>query len=540
MSNQLLTTGQALAQGLVAEGVTTVFGIPGAHMYEFNDALFGVRDRIRFIHTRHEQGAGYMAYGYARASGRTGVFTVVPGPGLLNASAALCTAYAGNTPVLCVTGNIMSHLMGQGRGQLHELPDQLATMKSLVTWAGRINHPSQTPARLAEAFGAMRSGRGGPAVIEAPWDVMGQRGPIPPEQSLFPAAPLLDEAALDRAAEMIRAAQHPMIFIGHGAVDAGDQVLALAQRIGAPVVAHRSGKGIVPDDEPHAMTMVAGYDLWQQCDLLIGVGSRLELPFMRWKWAPKGLKTLRIDIDPLEAVRLKPDLFVLGDAGPTVAALTARLAPQLQGREQAFRAAKERAEASFATVQPQVAFLRAIRAALPRDGFLVEEISQMGFTARFAFPVYHPRGYVTSAYQENLGFGFNTALGVKVANPDKAVVSISGDGGFLFGMQELATAAQHGIGVVAVVFDNGAYGNVLRDQQTTYGGHIIGAELGNPDFVALGKSFGIASERADTPEALETALRRALASGAPALIAVKQTRGADGSPWPFLHPAPYA
>ena len=164
----------------------------------------------------------------------------------------------------------------------------------------------------------------------------------------------------------------------------------------------------------------------------------------------------------------------------------------------------------------------------------------MGFTARFAFPVYHARGYVTSAYQENLGFGFNTALGVKVANPDRAVVSISGDGGFLFGMQELATAAQHNIGVVAVVFDNGAYGNVLRDQDTTYEGRRLGAELTNPDFVALAKSFGVAAERADTPEALEVALKRAIARNEPALIAVQQARGGDASPWPFLHPAPYA
>lgn len=539
MNHAIRTTGQALADGLVAEGVDTVFGIPGAHMYEFNDALHGVGDRIRFVHTRHEQGAGYMAYGYARSSGRVGVFTVVPGPGVLNAGAALSTAYAGNTPVLCVTGNVMSHLIGQGRGQLHELPDQLATLRGIARWAERVNHPGEAPARLAEAFHAMRSGRGGPAAIETPWDVLGRKGPVAPVQSPPPFRPIPDEAALDRAAEMIRAAQNPMIFIGHGAVEAGDEVLALARRIGAPVVAHRSGKGVVDDDEPHAINLVAGYELWRECDLLVGIGSRLELPFMRWKWRPAGLKTLRIDIDPLEEVRLKPDHFVLADAAEAVAALSARLEPARQGREEAFLAAKARAEAATRSVQPQVAFLKAIRAALPRDGFLVEEISQMGFTARFAFPVHHARGYVTSAYQENLGFGFNTALGVKVANPGRAVVSISGDGGFMFGVQELATAAQHGIGVVAVVFDNGAYGNVLRDQDTTYHGRRIGAELANPDFVALAQSFGIHAERADTPEALEAALRQALDRDAPALVAVKQPRGGDGSPWPFLHPAPH-
>ena len=287
--------------------------------------------------------------------------------------------------------------------------------------------------------------------------------------------------------------------------------------------------------------MVAGYDLWRDCDLLIGIGSRLELPFMRWKWAPPGLKTLRIDIDPQEAVRLKPSHFVLADAEQALNALLPMLpqTPDSAATLAALSAARTRAHHAIQSVQPQVGFLNAIRAALPRDGFLVEEISQMGFTARFAFPTYHPRGYVTSAYQENLGFGFNTALGVKVANPDRAVVSISGDGGFMFGCQELATAAQHNIAVVAVVFDNGAYGNVLRDQQTAYQGRVIGAELHNPDFVALARSFGIHATRADSPQALETALRTALDLNAPALIAVKQTRGGEASPWPFLHPAPH-
>jgi acetolactate synthase-1/2/3 large subunit len=539
MSNSIATTGEALAQGLIDRGIDTVFGIPGAHTYELSDALQRVGDRIRFVHTRHEQGAGYMAYGHARATGRVSAFTVVPGPGVLNAAAALCTAHAGNTPVLCLTGNIMSHLIGQGRGQLHELPDQLATLRSVVKWAGRIDHPSQAPERLDQAFHAMRSGRPGPAAIEVPWDVMGQRGPIAPADHRLPSPPPLDEGALDRAAGLIRAARAPMIFVGHGAVDAGPQVLDLARRIGAPVVAHRSGKGIVDEDDPLSLNLVAAYDMWRGCDLLIGVGCRLELPFLRWKWAPPGLKTLRIDIDPTEAVRLRPDVFVLGDAA-AVGALTARLAPQNQGRDAEIARAREDAARRVAEALPtQAAYLAAIRRPLPRDGFLVEEICQMGFAARFLFPCHHPRGYVTSAYQENLGFGFPTALGVKVACPDRAVVSITGDGGFLFGVQELATAAQHGIGVVTVVFDNGAYGNVLRDQQTTYLGRVIGARLKNPDFVALARSFGVTADLADTPEALERALRLALDRDAPCVIVVPQPGGPGPSPWPFLHPAPH-
>ena len=172
------TTGEALAAGLAEAGTEVVFGIPGAHMYAFNDALAREAGRIRFIHTRHEQGAGYMAYGYARSSGKPGVFTVVPGPGVLNAGAALSTAYAGGTPVLCVTGNIFSNLIGQGRGQLHELPDQLATLGSLTRWAGRVEHASETGRLLGRAFAEMARGRGGPAAIEAPWDVMAAKGTV--------------------------------------------------------------------------------------------------------------------------------------------------------------------------------------------------------------------------------------------------------------------------------------------------------------------------------------------------------------------------
>ena len=191
-------------------------------------------------------------------------------------------------------------------------------------------------------------------------------------------------------------------------------------------------------------------------------------------------------------------------------------------------------------MQPQVDYLNAIREALPRDGFFVEEVSQIGFTARFAFPVYGPRQYVTCGYQDNLGFGFNTALGVKVGNPDKAVVSVSGDGGFMFGVQELATAVQHNIAVVAIVFNNSAYGNVLRDQKQTYSGRYIGSELTNPDFVKLGDSFGVKTFRATSPDELKSLIIEALVLNAPVLIEVPIEKGSEASPWPFLHPAPPA
>ena len=536
-----LTTGEIIAKSLRANGVDTVFGIPGAHMYDFNDALAREED-IRFIHTRHEQGAGYMAYGYAASTGRVGAFTVVPGPGLLNSGAALCTAYGANAPVLCVTGNIMSHLIGQGRGQLHELPDHLGTLRGITKWADRINHPSEAGTRIDEAFRQMLSGRPRPAGIEAPWDVFGQATEVAdPLPVIVPPPPTPDPDQIAQAVALISEAKNPLIMVGGGAREAGPEIAELARLLQAPVTAHRQGKGVLPEDDPLSLLPPAAWQYWQDCDLLIGIGSRLELQHFRWRWMPKGLKTLRIDIDPTEMVRLKPDLGLVADAAQGTRALVEMLSKSTKARPS--RAAdyarlRTEAEAAFRAVQPQESYLRVIREVLPRDGFFVEEVSQVGFSARMCFPVYAPRQYVTCGYQDNLGFGFNTALGVKVAHPDKAVVSVSGDGGFMFGVQELATAKQFDIAVVAIVFNNSAYGNVRRDQQTTYGNRLLGSDLENPDFVALAKSFGVEATRVEDPEGLRDALQEALASAAPRVIEVHVPRGSDASPWPFIHPAP--
>lgn len=537
----VMTTGQAIVEALVRHEVDTVFGIPGAHTYDFCDALHAAGSKIRFINVRHEQAAGYLAYGYAKSSGKVGVFSVVPGPGVLNAGAAMCTALGACTPMLCITAEIPAPFIGRGRGILHELPNQLATLQSINKWAGRIDHPTQASAVVAEAFERMRSGRPGPAAIETPWDVLGQRAAVEVETPRAPSDPLpIDPESISRAAEIVRAAKRPMITVGAGALHAGDEVLELARMLQAPVCAHRSGRGIVSEALPYGFSCGEAMGQWMGTDVVIGIGSRLELQHIRWKTMPPGLKLVRIDIDPTEMVRLPPAAGMVADAKAGTAALVAALSGKMDrraSREDEFRVAKYKARAEFAQVQPQMAYLDALREVLPRDGFLVEEISQVGFAARFGFPVYSPRTYVTCGYQETLGFGFNTALGVKVAHPQRAVVSISGDGGFLFGIQELATAVHHGIGVVACVFNNQSFGNVRRDQLTVYSGRIIGAELTNPDFVRLAESFGARAWRADNPGEFKTALEQALIADAPAVIEVRVERGSEASPWPFLHPS---
>jgi acetolactate synthase-1/2/3 large subunit len=541
MALQRVTSGQALVDGLIRHGVGQIFGIPGAHTYNLIDALYERRGELSYIGTRHEQGGAYMAYGYAKSSGRVGVYTCVPGPGVLNSSAALCTAYGANAPVLCVTSEIWSHEIGRGHGILHELPDQLAILRGVTKWSERISHPTDASRLVARAFEELTSGRPRPVALECPWDTLGQQALVELDvhaRTIAPPEP--DPDAIDQAAKLVAAASNPMIMVGSGALSAGAEILELARLLQAPVTAHRSGRGIVSEDSPYGMGFAAAHHCWQKTDVLIAIGTRMELQFIRWRRLPPGLKIVRIEIDAQEILRRTVDVALLTDARLGTRALVDALVKRVgarSSREQEFLEIKARARKEIEVVQPQLGYLDVIRAVLPRDGFFVEEISQVGFTSRFGFPVYEPRTFVTCGYQDNLGFGYTTALGVKVANPGKAVVSINGDGGFMFGVQELATAAQYNIGCVAIVFNNQSFGNVLRDQKQSFGGRYYGERLKNPDFIKLAESFGIAGYRVRAPVELRPALEKALAADAPALIEVMGEPGQEASPWPFIHPA---
>lgn len=540
--SRVVTTAQVIVDCLIEQGVDTIFGIPGVHTYHLFEALYERSDAIRFIGSRHEQGAAYMAYGYAKSTGKVGVYTCVPGPGVLNTTAALATAYSGNAPVLCLTSEIPSTEIGRGHGILHELPDQLGVLQRLTKWSERINHPGEARQKMLRAFAELTQGRVRPVALETPWDTMSVKAlvdlrspPDLPQGARFVPNP----DSIAAAAQIIAAGANPLLMIGAGAIDAGREVLELAEMLQAPVTAHRGGRGILPDDSPYALSHAAGYHYWGGTDVLIAIGTRMELQYFRWKAFPKNLKIIRIDIDPQEMARRKADVGIVCDAKLAARSLIDALRSRVSGRgdrRPELQALRNRSRREIETVQPQVAYLDAIRRVLPRDGFFVEEISQVGFTARFAFPVYEPRTYVSGGYQENLGFGFMTALGVKAAHPNRAVVSINGDGGFMFGVQELATAVQFGINLVSIVFNNSSFGNVVRDQKTGFDGHYIGGSLRNPDFVKLAESFGVTGYRVASPEALQPVLERALSRGEPALIEVTVVPGSEVSPWPFIRP----
>ena len=546
-----ISGGEAIVRSLIDRGVDTVFGLPGVQTYAVFDALRRHGGKIASVFSRHEQGAGYMAFGYARSTGKPGVYCVVPGPGALNSAAALCTAWGCNEPVLCITGEVPSPFIGKRRGYLHELPNQLETMRSLVKWAARIDSAAQAPEIVDEAFRQMTTGRPGPVAIEMAWDVMARRGPVE-----FPAArpealkPPLDERQIGRAAQLVAAAKNPLIMTGSGAVEAGREVLALAELLAAPVGAFRSGRGVVSEERELGLNCVEAYELWAETDVLIAIGTRLEAPYIRWGppggylERPAHPKLARIDIDPVEMTRLRADAPVTGDAAEATAALVRELrARHVEGKPPADAARRERIAAAkraacpkIASLQPQAAYLAAMRRAMPRDGILVEEISQVGYVALCGFPIYAPRTFISSGFQGTLGFGFPTALGVKLANPGKAVVSINGDGGFLYGLAELSAAAQQNIGVVAVVFNNHSYQNVRRDQIRLFQGRATGADLDTPDFAALAETFGVRGSRADTPQQLEQELEQAIRADAPAVIEVEIEKDSEANPWPVINP----
>ncbi|MCC6719989.1 MAG: hypothetical protein IT555_19095 [Acetobacteraceae bacterium] len=533
-----MTGGDAIVDSLLRHGVDTIFGLPGVQMYGLFDAFARNANQLRVLNARHEQTTAYMALGYAQSTGKPAAFTVVPGPGLMNTMGAMLTAWGVNAPIMCITGQVPSALIGHGRGQLHEMPDQLATLKSMLKFAERIEHPTDAPQVMARAFQAMTSGRPGPVAVEMPWDMFPAAADVTPMDPLGRRTnPVPDPERISALAKLVDAAKFPIIWVGGGANEAGAEVLALAEKIGAPVVSFRTGKGVVDSRHPLSLGTVAGFELWDKCDLLIGIGTRLDVPLTRWAPAPAGLKIARIDIDAAEHRRLTVDVPIVADAADGARALAAAVARNPgTDRRAAIAAAKASALAQIAKAQPQFGLVEAIRDAVGEDGLIVDEVTQVAYIAWYGLPVYKPRTMITSGFNGTLGYGFPTALGVKVAHPDRPVVSICGDGGFLFGGSDLATAMQFGINLVTVVVNNASYGNVLRDQKRLFDGRHSGSVLTNPDFVAYARAFGAGAWRVEDAAGLKRALAEALASNAPALIEVVSDITKDYPPSEFHQP----
>ena len=518
-----MTGGEALVRSLYQEGVRVVFGLPGVQLYGVMAAL---RDepRIRFVNTRHEQATSFMADGYARAGGSFGTALVVPGPGLLNAMSGLSTAYSASSPVLMISGQVPRDSIGKDVGLLHEVNDQQECIRPVTKWRRRVLQVADVPAAVREAVIQLRSGRPRPVEIEMPPETMEDEGLVEllPPVEVRPQVP--SGRDLDRAVEALLAARRPLIYAGGGVHLSGahEALGQVAEHLQAGVAQSAEGKGAVSDHN----SLSLGAALWresalrahvQEADVVLAVGSRLAQVTFK-----PGTRIVQIDADEQEIGRNHKDtLGLVGDARATLEALLERLraaAAPRTSRKAEHEALRARTAAEN-TMEPNASIIKSLRAGAPENTILVAGMTQIGYYSRPFWPVYEPRTYRSSSYSGNLGYAYPVALGAKVARPDRPVVSVSGDGGFLFNAQELSTAARHRINVVAVVFNDSSYGNVARDLDESWGGQY-GAELQNPDFMKLADAFGVAGLRAKAPTEVGRLVREAIELDRPALVEV--------------------
>jgi thiamine pyrophosphate-dependent acetolactate synthase large subunit-like protein len=524
------TGGEWVVAALAAEGVRHVFGIPGVHNLAIYDALLR-QDRIAHILARHEQGAGFMADGYARASGHPGVVVVTTGPGATNALTPLVEAHAGSQPVLLVMSDVPSALVGQDMGALHEVPNQIDCFRPVSRWADGLRSGTEIPGAVQGAFHLFRTGRPGPVALSIPTDLLN----APVAARLTPAGegrrPPCDVGLVEEAARYLVRARRPVLVAGGGVIASGatGEFTALARRLGAPVITSVMGRGAISEADPLWLGVLPNrrgtQEALEAADVILSVGCRFS------HRSTKGLllnlefrpdqTLIQIDLDPRTIGRMHmAALGIVGDARDGLAGILAALPrgePTAEWDWTALgRARAARSPRYTATVE---GLLRALREALPADGIVVGDQTGLNYWMEWHLPILAPRTFLYPIGSATLGYGVPAAIGAKVACPDRAVVAVVGDGGLLFTAQELATAAKYRLPVVFVVMNDQDYG-AIRYLQTRLYGRTGEHALTGPDVLALAQAFGVETYHAPDPAGLHAALDKALAQPGPALVEV--------------------
>ncbi len=519
--------GVAAVKTLEALGVDTVFGIPGVHTLEIYDAL--VDSKINHILARHEQGAGFMADGYARASGKPGVAVIITGPGITNVATPIGEAYTDSVPVFVLSSNVERNWADRMLGHLHDLSDQVGVMAAVTKWNDRVLDVAAIPESIATAFQNMTFGRPRPTHVEIPIDVLAEFGDVSvaPAPRLNPTAP--DRLSVESALDLIERSSKIVIYCGGGAIHngAGASIQALTEQLGSPVVTSAMGKGAISDRHPYALGNNwergnAVDDMLKQADLAIVFGSKLGAQETDYQRMSMPQRIIRVEIDPNEVLRnYQPTVPVVADSSETASALLSGLKERgiskqcwQTGDVQEIR--QRALETCWGSKQQP--YVDALRNAIPDDGILVNDMTMMSYVNNRRYPVYEPRTYFFPSGYGTLGYALPAAIGAKVACPDKTVVAIMGDGGFQYTMQELATVAQFNINLPIVIFNDSTYTAVKEEQAAEHDRRFIAVDLKNPDFVALAKSYGIEAVRAESPEALGEALEAAKQRSGPTLI----------------------
>ena len=519
----IMNGAEALIRSLAQEGVEVVFGLPGVQVMDVLDALHKHQE-IRWITVRHEQTAVFMALGYARTTGKEGVALVVPGPGALNATAALGTAYAASVPVLLISGQAESYNLGQNQGALHEVNDQLDVFRPLTKWCHRVSEIEAIPEAVQQAIFHLRVGRPRPVELEIPADFLSSSAEMILLETKLAPSGVPDPNQIKEAARLLADANRPLIWAGGGVInsDASQELTRLAEQLNTPVITTNEGKGGINETHPLALgdAIFGTNPALFQADVILVIGNRLSPRRNTYSVQPNQ-RIIQIDIDADEVGRNQPvQVGIVADARLAIDMLLNELpeTTKSQWRVNELDEMKARVRTKLEEGAPlQLSIIQTIRDEL-KGGILVPGVTNIGHWCQWAYPVLTPRTYITPSYFGTLGYAFPTALGAKIGNPNKPVVVICGDGGFLYAAAELATAVQEGINVVVLVFNDGAYGACLRIQQRRFNDRILGTYLRSPDFVRLAGSFGASGIKLGHVNELREALRSALVENQPVLI----------------------
>ena len=538
----MATVGEAIQSALSHAGVSTVFGIPGVHTIE----LFRSFDKhgLDLVVPRHEQGAGFMADGYARVTGKPGICFLITGPGVTNAMTPVGQAYHDSVPLLVLASETGTSERGNGQGPLHDLPDQMALMSCITAHAGSVRTVEDLPGELQKAWDALHRPRPRPVYLGVPHDLLGQHCPVPLTLRTSPLRPVPMASELDAAAELLAGARLPVIVLGGGAVDAGRAATALAEALDAPIALTGNARGTVPSSHPLNLGATLPFSptraIIANADVVLLVGTQLSDVDVMYTGVPLSFTgaVVRVDTDPAQlSSGTEATVGIVGDGARSLAGLAQRLAPERQGPSRRLspsagtahsgdgRSIAEIVKAALGAIDwseqslGHLAWLEALDRALPRDRVIALDSTQLAYTALHALPVDSPRSWLAPYGYGTLGPALPMAIGAKVGRPEAPVAVIAGDGGLLFTVAELATALDRRMNLPVVIWDNHGFGEI-RDAFRRAGMTPVGCDVSTHDILAIGAGFGCATARAASPDQLQAAVAEALAIDRPTLIEV--------------------
>jgi len=525
-----ITCGEATIRLLERYGVTTVFGIPGVHTL---DLCRGLNDGVRHIQARNEQGAGFMAEGWARATGSPGVAIVISGPGVTNITTAIAQCYADSLPLLVISAEPASDTLGKGWGVLHEVTSQQKLTAPITTLSATVTTPSEIPTLIAQAFSLFHSERPRPVHISIPIDVQAM---IVAEEwnPVEPALPkTADQGAIDEAANRLMSAKKPLIIVGGGAQHASAAITKIAEQLGALVIATTAGKGIVPDSHPLSLSATLPrpevLSILKNFDIILAIGTELSDTESFETPLEFSGDLIRIDIDGDKLNDLYPcALGIAADASDSAK----RIAEKLGNHKSSIY---DQQTAQAATIKKSIAthlttsesqhqkFINHLLEAAPKDTCWSGDACQLVYSGCFMIPTEKPRRWFFPAGYCALGNALPNAIGAKLAIPDLPVVTLVGDGGVMFTVQELVTAAELQLPIPIIIWDNSGY-KQIQDDMDAASVERVGVEGLNPDFVALAKACHCDGFVCDTLEDFQDVFTQALLANRPTVIVVKENR----------------